>query len=179
MSEKNLIQEDNSEVNIDQSTEEETGDQTISEEKIIRISPNKIVSGNFINKIFGFVNSMLKFFYGSAYSSLQELSDGLHLKVRNMLILDSDSAGSCLLAPAVHDSFTLGLPLKAFKDIYASGNVIIGGKNAVKSGVNSNATYTVNVNTSITDGHYHTVTIPFYTTSIIKDGVEYQVFEHT
>jgi len=106
----------------------------------------------------------------------------MNIDLANAMVLSNKLGSGFVIVPKTGGVYDIGTAIKAFKDIYSSGDVIIGGKKAIKSGTapddNWNVVVTTSTNGSL-DPHNHTVSLVFNTTSMIKDGVEYQVFKHT
>jgi hypothetical protein len=186
--------------------EDDIDDGEITDIKIRNVSFRKILSGIATNKVLQLINSTLSFASSvlsmisstlllvnsklqlkdentSTYTTdIEEKSDGTNIDLANAMVLSNKFTAGYVIIPKIGGTYDIGTALKAFKDIYASNNVVIGGKNAVKSGVAVDSNWTVNATTSVNGGldpHSHTVALVFNTTSMIKDGVEYQVFKHT
>lgn len=201
---KAIIQEQNEDVPLEKVKQESIGDNSVTDDKIVSVSAKKIKSGNIINKIFNFITPTLSFTSSvlnhlsstinminatislkhtssdTTQTDIEEKVDGLYVDLRNALVLSNKYNSGFVIVPKITDTYDIGVTGKRFKDMYLSGNCIIGGKNAVKSGNHADDSWTVTATTSSAGdpAHVHTVSLIFYTTTIIKDGVEYYVFKH-
>ena len=180
-------------------------DKEVTDSKIREVSFSKIKNGSATNKALSLISSTISFVSSilsmlnstlaminskitmkddasATYSTdIEEKGDGLNMDLANAIVISNKLGAGYVLIPKTDNTFDIGVGSKRFKDIYSSGNVIIQGKNAVRSGNNADGSWTINFTTNPggTDNHTHTASITFFTTTMIKDATEYYVFKHT